>query len=1349
MLHVYGSADVTSASEFIFRFFDELRMEKKINANVMYYRFRNNDNRFSSISAMVSTFISQLMRSDWWLSVCSRNFNKLRLFRTWTDNDLLSFFDDAQNFLRWDRSTIYVIDGMDQSDISKRRFLSEISRNSEHSEMNSKIVILSTNSVEMQASLSNHPSINLDEQAPLIEKFVESDLDGNPYLTHLLLERPQFLNFEQQLRHIAKGCGLDHYLSRLTLEWLRFEKSLSTQRAIERELKRLSPVLPSKVFKGIMDAIPSQKQKWAREVLMWVLHSFRPLTIWELGEALSLMELAAEAPLAFDAVQDLSRQIRDCFGPLVLVEDNEIRFAHPCASSFFLNPNSVDTRAWYAFSKQDINHREITDLCLRYLSFQESEEKMILLSNPQKTRIRVPVFENRCNFFSYAVRHWPRHFKLGYSSECDAKFEATSEFVHSKQAIRTWNEVNWHFSNPISRTDRSFMSSLPVFSAHGLTTLVSRQILELAGSTVGAIDICLALVEAARAGHSDIIRLLLQDGQFDHATLQNALTAATSSGDELVLTELLQYSAKIPHFEWPSILLPRAASLGLNDTGNFLLEFGARVDSDALAPTFSPLRLAVERNHPDFVKILLSNNATLTTRGSRDATFLHVAARCGWVDVAKLLIEAGAGLDDKDVDDSTPLQSALASGKHAIVKGLINAGADVRSIGEGDEPVVFVQAALCGFFTCLNVILQYRGELVPQGLKEAALIQASGEGYVDVCRLLLQHGTDPNGSVDEEYALVQAVKSRNLELVKLLLKHGAKLDLGVGSENGPALSVAAKLGLKDITDLLIQEGAGVNDVDAEGCTPLYFAAQAGHHEIVQILLCANAEVNKPSKARFSPLVAAYKYPEVIRILLDGGADMDRLGGPATVLHVAAYHNEIDTIRLLISRHANLEIKIDGKSLADEGFTALLEASWQGHVPAVRFLLDAGADINATSAVGTSSLHYALQKSNHDVMRALMDYNPALDMRDLGGYTPLHWVAENTPISNVKVLLDRGANLEVSNNLGYTPLCAAVTAKNVAVAKYLISRKAKINGVDGQKGGPLHLACRTANLELVKAFVEGGADTNVPAPSMEGSPLQSACWWQGSKDDQGLEQIIRYLVEEAKCDVDGSGGTCGCVVSTACLRSPTGTAKYLINHGAQLTIQDTMGRLPVHYASLRTLDHLTTLLGDLAVPPTKDKLGSTALHYAVTSGQVDVVQYVLSHSNISVNTPDFDGWTPLFWALRPVGDCRRESHNQVADVIRLLVDRGAELWVRGKGWDREWSPLKLARYYGASGEVVKLLTPKVKRRVIGGVKEKWDSKFHLSRKAKSTSGGFCDGCLMVSTPSRHSWPQFRSLQDEES
>lgn len=79
-----------------------------------------------------------------------------------------------------------------------------------------------------------------------------------------------------------------------------------------------------------------------------------------------------------------------------------------------------------------------------------------------------------------------------------------------------------------------------------------------------------------------------------------------------------------------------------------------------------------------------------------------------------------------------------------------------------------------------------------------------------------------------------------------------------------------------------------------------------------------------------------------------------------------------------------------------------------------------------------------------------------------------------------------------------------------------------------------------------------------------------------------------------------------------------------------------------------------------------------------------------------------------WAAR---DCARwgTTIDGQPEIIQLLLSNGANLWARGKGLDREWSPLKVVRYYGASEKAVELLTPDVNARSRG---EKWDSEFHM-------------------------------------
>jgi hypothetical protein len=128
--------------------------------------------------------------------------------------------------------------------------------------------------------------------------------------------------------------------------------------------------------------------------------------------------------------------------------------------------------------------------------------------------------------------------------------------------------------------------------------------------------------------------------------------------------------------------------------------------------------------------------------------------------------------------------------------------------------------------------------------------------------------------------------------------------------------------------------------------------------------------------------------------------------------------------------------------------------------------------------------------------------------------------------------------------------------------------------------------------------------------------------------------------------------------------------------------------------------------------------------------VDLVKLILSRAEGLINAPDNDGWTPLLWACRPCGRWGTPSTPEAA-VIKLLITHGADLWARGQGYDQDWSPLKLARYHGASTKVLRLLVPEKQRRVNEkGEGDIWDPEFHKSRRAQ-VEDLFCAACFFVS------------------
>ena len=100
----------------------------------------------------------------------------------------------------------------------------------------------------------------------------------------------------------------------------------------------------------------------------------------------------------------------------------------------------------------------------------------------------------------------------------------------------------------------------------------------------------------------------------------------------------------------------------------------------------------------------------------------------------------------------------------------------------------------------------------------------------------------------------EAVSKGNIEAVKQHIAAGT--DLNVKGDRGiTPLLVAVMNGHKEITELLIAEGADVNAQDNDaGWAPLHAAARKGLKPVVELLIAAGADVNAKDDSNITPLL---------------------------------------------------------------------------------------------------------------------------------------------------------------------------------------------------------------------------------------------------------------------------------------------------------------------------------------------------------------------------------------------------------------------------------------------------------------------------------------------------------------
>ncbi|MBT6153778.1 MAG: hypothetical protein HOK71_10230 [Planctomycetaceae bacterium] len=104
----------------------------------------------------------------------------------------------------------------------------------------------------------------------------------------------------------------------------------------------------------------------------------------------------------------------------------------------------------------------------------------------------------------------------------------------------------------------------------------------------------------------------------------------------------------------------------------------------------------------------------------------------------------------------------------------------------------------------------------------------------------------------------------------------------------------------------------------------------------------------------------------------------------TALHAAASYDREELVDLLISRGADVELKV-----ADEyGGTALHRATDNDSVSIIDVLMAAGADPNTKDRHGNISLHFAGQFGNPKAVKALLEHGADANATNNEGNTPL-------------------------------------------------------------------------------------------------------------------------------------------------------------------------------------------------------------------------------------------------------------------------------------------------------------------------------------------------------------------------
>ena len=268
-----------------------------------------------------------------------------------------------------------------------------------------------------------------------------------------------------------------------------------------------------------------------------------------------------------------------------------------------------------------------------------------------------------------------------------------------------------------------------------------------------------------------------------------------------------------------------------------------------------------------------------------------------------------------------------------------------------------------------------------------------------------------------------------------------------------------------------------------------------------------------------------------------------------------------------------------------------------------------------STSGFTVLHYVAMRaqdyryaSNH-VLNCLIENKVDVNVRtEDRKCTPLMIASEVKDLTVIKFLLEHGADVHLKDKYGLTCLHYAVTDVPDGliacdVLKCLLENGADINALTDNNRTPLMLASGSAgDVNVVKFLLKHGSKN-------DGRALHFAC-------ERGVVLDIMLCLIGNGADVNARGiGDCTPLM-TASRSGLDDKINVLINHGANLHLQDDNGDTAMHYAVCSSSNSVTTLIAAGASQLMCNKQGLTPLLLASCNGARFLVEQLIKGSDIT-------------------------------------------------------------------------------------------------------------------------------------
>lgn len=575
--------------------------------------------------------------------------------------------------------------------------------------------------------------------------------------------------------------------------------------------------------------------------------------------------------------------------------------------------------------------------------------------------------------------------------------------------------------------------------------------------------------------------------------------------------------------------------------------------------------------------------------------------------------------------------------------------------------------------------------------RPAALSLVVESGNVELFRILRSSCADPGADYNADAMVRDAVSSNSPEMIRLALGESPRVKparlaeiffdaAGSGNKAGAALLFKAmETGEIQLHGQMLDAIVRLGDTEcvdiAIGATGLEARKKTLDDLFIRAVRSKNLDssiyiARKYSRAQLlekiidgSPLIHNISESgniEFMRYLLSLGANIDlRHGYGETPLHKACRAGNIKMFKFLVESGANVKLCNSGGegvfSLIDDtekiefleymkgrgldilgkdnsGKSALFTALYSKNEKLVKYLIEAGADVENDSYGGQYPLSYAIQ-AGMDESAAIIAKKIKDKTRLLGQAVMAGW------FEIVKEAVGSGASPDAK--LDGSPL-AVLAAKHgkLEILRWLITKKADIDACDNDGNPPLYYACSNADKKSFRLLVESGA--KIDFKNKRGSlPIIVAA--QG-----GDIEIFEFFRQKGQ-DFNYRNYQGNTAFLIALARGNKEMARHLIDLGADVDLLAVFDGIAYHSLVLAVNLHDVKLLKQLIERKIKlnGPFATTALLNAIAARNFDSVDLLLKNG-VDVNRRNISGDTPLVRAL----------NTGVPDMVKMIVRYGA-------------------------------------------------------------------------------------------